>query len=432
MSEKPKLIACPCCGYKAITEEYDICSVCFWEHDLAQESFPDWVAGPNSVSLREAQQNFMRFRACDRESISAVQSIGPEDVRDPDWKPVPPLAEGQEPITPDTVLKTKGVYCECCGYRTILSFGDLCLVCLWRYEGGPIPPPIKKAHETVSESWGPVSMYNDVTLQEAQQNYHAFGKCSPRYRELPTRPASNYDHNPNWNPAPATEDSCTPMRKTDVLLPLTARKKMTAKRQDHDMEAVNIGKNFYKYVLTENLWPGRIEDIVTFVKGAHQFANSPPPESMISERIRFGHRERVVMNPNTGDFAVMAIDGPEAEAIKVFFAKRGTRESRKSYLEWHSSAIERSPYPQLLTCECCGYRSITQEFEICDVCLWTHDEYQIAHPDDSGANGDLTLRQAQQNFALSGKCSPKYNDLDRIPGPDDERDPKWKPLPEDS
>lgn len=85
---KPR-ITCPCCGYRTITEEFDICRICRWEHDLVQESNPDSFGGANSgVTLRQAQRNFVRFGACDQENLPDAKKPGPDDVRDPQWKPV--------------------------------------------------------------------------------------------------------------------------------------------------------------------------------------------------------------------------------------------------------------------------------------------------------------------------------------------------------
>lgn len=81
------------------------------------------------------------------------------------------------------------------------------------------------------------------------------------------------------------------------------------------------------------------------------------------------------------------------------------------------------------TCPCCGYRTIRESVDICDVCWWEHDPQQQADPDSTvGANSRLSLRVAQRNFALFGACAPEEADLARRPGPDDVRDPNWKPL----
>ncbi|WP_214763762.1 CPCC family cysteine-rich protein [Exiguobacterium sp. s141] len=82
---------CPCCGYQTLNEEppgtYDICGICFWEDDGAQFSDPDYEGGANTVSLRQAQQNYIHFGACDRGSLKFVRTPNGHDVKDPKWRP---------------------------------------------------------------------------------------------------------------------------------------------------------------------------------------------------------------------------------------------------------------------------------------------------------------------------------------------------------
>jgi hypothetical protein len=81
-------ITCPCCGYKTITTEFDICEICGWEHNFYQEDNSEDDGGPNSVSFREAQQNFARFGAKSEVSLKHSRKPTHEDVRDPNWKPI--------------------------------------------------------------------------------------------------------------------------------------------------------------------------------------------------------------------------------------------------------------------------------------------------------------------------------------------------------
>ncbi|MDN3015869.1 CPCC family cysteine-rich protein [Paenibacillus sp. BSR1-1] len=81
---------CPCCGYKTLDEEppgtYDICGICFWEDDGLQYRDSDYEGGANEVSLTQAQQNFIKFGACDEGSIKFVRKPNQEDIKDPNWK----------------------------------------------------------------------------------------------------------------------------------------------------------------------------------------------------------------------------------------------------------------------------------------------------------------------------------------------------------
>lgn len=91
-------------------------------------------------------------------------------------------------------------------------------------------------------------------------------------------------------------------------------------------------------------------------------------------------------------------------------------------------------------CPCCGYRACRAQ--CCDICLWQRNEEQERNPDiipmSKSCPNEVTFRQAQQNFLAFGKSSKKYviDDPEQqkrfrkyAPGPDDERDPNWKPLP---
>ena len=80
------LITCPCCGFQSITGEYDICQICGWEHDLAQESQPDDANGPNFVSLRIAQQNFVRLGYSERPLRSSIDLS--KFAKDRHWSPL--------------------------------------------------------------------------------------------------------------------------------------------------------------------------------------------------------------------------------------------------------------------------------------------------------------------------------------------------------
>ncbi|HRH59738.1 MAG TPA: CPCC family cysteine-rich protein [Chitinophagaceae bacterium] len=81
---------CPCCGYKTFDNKpdgsYDICPVCFWEDDPIQLDDPDYEGGANPMSLRQAQQNFLEFGACDRDMLQNVRQPTKDEERDKDWQ----------------------------------------------------------------------------------------------------------------------------------------------------------------------------------------------------------------------------------------------------------------------------------------------------------------------------------------------------------
>ncbi|MEB8337445.1 CPCC family cysteine-rich protein [Streptomyces endophyticus] len=74
---------CPCCGYLTLGERggFEICDVCFWEDDGQDQHDVDTVrGGPNgSLSLRQAQENYRTFGACDRRSLGSIRGPRPNE-----------------------------------------------------------------------------------------------------------------------------------------------------------------------------------------------------------------------------------------------------------------------------------------------------------------------------------------------------------------
>lgn len=84
---------CKCCGYKTLGEylkngTYEICKICYWEDDGAQNNDPDQAGGANEPSLREAQKNFIEFGCSEKRFLSYVRPPNSTDTKDPDWKPL--------------------------------------------------------------------------------------------------------------------------------------------------------------------------------------------------------------------------------------------------------------------------------------------------------------------------------------------------------
>lgn len=58
-------------------------------------------------------------------------------------------------------------------------------------------------------------------------------------------------------------------------------------------------------------------------------------------------------------------------------------------------------------CPVCGTPDMFEEensFDICSVCGWEDDRYQIRHPDDNGAN-NMTLIEAREAYKRGEKVS---------------------------
>lgn len=66
-------LVCQCCGYRTVEEDWDICPVCFWEKDPAQEEFVFSVTGANHVCLMEAIENYNRIGACEERILAYVR-----------------------------------------------------------------------------------------------------------------------------------------------------------------------------------------------------------------------------------------------------------------------------------------------------------------------------------------------------------------------
>ncbi len=82
---------CPSCGYRVFsgppgTEE--VCPICGWLDDLMHLRFPLFNGMPNGISLVDAQMNYSVMGAKDETALKNVRFPGPQDERDPDWRPI--------------------------------------------------------------------------------------------------------------------------------------------------------------------------------------------------------------------------------------------------------------------------------------------------------------------------------------------------------
>lgn len=87
--------------------------------------------------------------------------------------------------------------------------------------------------------------------------------------------------------------------------------------------------------------------------------------------------------------------------------------------------------PDRYNCPCCGYKTLHEQVrgskDICPVCYWKDDYFQIADPDRVGTN-KVTLRQAQKNFIKFGASDKAYVKKVQNPFQRYSKDKKWKPL----
>jgi hypothetical protein len=82
---------CPCCGHLVHEHEpgfHQTCPICGWEDDLAQLRFPLMPGSSNTVSLLEAQQNYVSYGASERRRVGRTRAPDGGERRDPGWRPL--------------------------------------------------------------------------------------------------------------------------------------------------------------------------------------------------------------------------------------------------------------------------------------------------------------------------------------------------------
>ncbi|MFK0017281.1 CPCC family cysteine-rich protein [Streptomyces sp. NPDC091027] len=82
-------------------------------------------------------------------------------------------------------------------------------------------------------------------------------------------------------------------------------------------------------------------------------------------------------------------------------------------------------------CVCCGHLTMTAgpgSHQICPVCFWEDDDFQLRWPDYSRGANRPSLIEAQQNFQGYGACDERF--LEHVRHPEDEEppDPSWRPI----
>jgi hypothetical protein len=85
------------------------------------------------------------------------------------------------------------------------------------------------------------------------------------------------------------------------------------------------------------------------------------------------------------------------------------------------------------TCPCCGYKTIYREetfYDLCPVCYWETDPYQLENPDYKGGANRPSLMEAQQNFILFGACEKEIFSYTRLPLKDEPKDENFQTFDE--
>ena len=91
------MFPCVCCGYITLSERgnsYEICSICFWEHEEVALRWPlDPSGGANRVSLQRGQRNFLDFGASEERFLQFVKPPEDSTLLEPGFRPVDPLRD---------------------------------------------------------------------------------------------------------------------------------------------------------------------------------------------------------------------------------------------------------------------------------------------------------------------------------------------------
>jgi hypothetical protein len=90
---------------------------------------------------------------------------------------------------------------------------------------------------------------------------------------------------------------------------------------------------------------------------------------------------------------------------------------------------------QKYTCPCCGFKTIEREdtfYDLCPVCFWETDPYQLANPHYKGGANAPSLAEAQQNFILFGACEKEDVPKTRTPLADEKKDDNWHTIDENT
>ena len=61
-----------------------------------------------------------------------------------------------------------------------------------------------------------------------------------------------------------------------------------------------------------------------------------------------------------------------------------------------------------LQCPCCGYYTVVEDFDYCDVCMWQYDSVSHNKPDISFGANHISLNDAKENYKKHGICKLQH------------------------
>lgn len=65
-----------------------------------------------------------------------------------------------------------------------------------------------------------------------------------------------------------------------------------------------------------------------------------------------------------------------------------------------------------IKCDCCGYYTVEDIYDICPVCFWEKDDVP---PDFAGGANSVSLFEARENFKKIGACEERFVNKVRPP-----------------
>lgn len=81
-------------------------------------------------------------------------------------------------------------------------------------------------------------------------------------------------------------------------------------------------------------------------------------------------------------------------------------------------------------CPCCGHLVFdepTGSYDICPVCFWEDDEFQLLCPTRGGAN-QVSLIEGQRNYQRFRVCEPRFAKNVRLARKDEPVETGWRPI----
>ncbi len=85
----------------------------------------------------------------------------------------------------------------------------------------------------------------------------------------------------------------------------------------------------------------------------------------------------------------------------------------------------------MFTCPCGGHEVFGEapgSFEICPICFWEDDVFQLYFPNQAGGPNPYSLMESQVNFVQFGACNREMVKNVRPVSTADTKDPLWFPL----